>query len=419
MNLKKIFRGITIKQICLTGIFLSLLTVFKFVDLVMPRINGIAAWEIYYTIGALMVIVLSLREAFLVLIAAPLLWLAIGQTTINGPFSIFLDYFVPMLSLLIIKLSFTRIISPFFVLCSGVIKYLSQSLAGKLFWDTDWWPSLVFNFPFNAITTSISIVVLFLLFRRLKSIHKVQAVRSVSSYIAELTGSYISAFKTLRNGYLNKAVVFEFESKSWLLKISNSKTSTLENEYLVTKQFFADAKINEQKNAIIRPYIKGTTAISLNDFQARHLVDKIENFHNSKLNLRVHDWNEFNRYLIFLPKRHRIKFLELVKQQENVKKVPSHNDINMENILVTSDKTVELIDFEWARMNDPLFDYASIYVYNQVMLPLGKHDEQHFKDLVFMLNVFGYLWTFVIPFSLKAYRLKKFFLQNIKKEIKI
>lgn len=385
----------------------------------MPSINGIAAWEIYYTIGAMMMIVLSFREAVVVLIAAPLLWLAIGQTTINGPFSIFLDYFIPMLSLLIVKLSFSKWISPFFVLCSGVIKFLSQSLSGKLFWDTDWWPSLVFNFPFNAITTCISVLVVFLLYKKLQRINKIQSTRSMSFYIAELTGSYISDFKVIRKGYLNKVAIFNLKNKTWILKVSNSKTSSLETEYSVVKHFFSDAKMNEQKNAFIRPYIEGKLANDLNSSQAQHLVNQIENFHKSKIILQAHDWSEFNKYLIFLPKKYRVKYLQLIRQQESIEKVPSHNDINLENILVTSNKTVELIDFEWARMNDPLFDYVSIFVYNKIKLPINSYSQEHFDDLVFMTNVFGYLWTFVIPFSLKAYRLKKFFFQNIRKQTKI
>lgn len=134
----------------------------------MPKYNGYAIWEIYWTFGALAVVALPFVPAFLTLFIAPFVWFAIGQTDIVSPWSFALDYLIPLVGLIAIKFAPNRYWAILGVLVAFGIKIFSHTLSGVLFWDTPWWGSFIYNLPFVCVTAGITFPILFLSYNQLK-----------------------------------------------------------------------------------------------------------------------------------------------------------------------------------------------------------------------------------------------------------
>lgn len=159
---------LSIYSIALSGVFIALLSAVKFMDIVMPKINGIALWEMWWTFAAFAAIVLPFAPAAITLLLAPLVWIISGQTqSTAGAVSLIFDYFIPMLAFLLLQISKKYYVEIPMLLLVAVIKHASQTISGKLFWQTDWLPSFIFNAPFTWITCAITLPIFVISFKRL------------------------------------------------------------------------------------------------------------------------------------------------------------------------------------------------------------------------------------------------------------
>ncbi|WKX02754.1 hypothetical protein [Candidatus Mycoplasma mahonii] len=87
----------------MVGIMLGLITVFKYIDGIIPKTPLGYAWlELYMVFGVIMLLVLPFMTSLLVLITAPFLRFALGQTFQASLASFILDYTSLVLGLLIV-----------------------------------------------------------------------------------------------------------------------------------------------------------------------------------------------------------------------------------------------------------------------------------------------------------------------------
>ena len=148
---------VTVLEVALTGVFLGILIAVKFLDQAMPKINTVSFWEIYWTVAVLSVIVLPWKSAILLVIIAPLGFFVVGQTWQTGPGSFIMDYSIPMASALVAKVSKNVWITIGFVIVAAIIKFSANVASGMIFFEVDFEGSVVFNYPFNAITAGITL----------------------------------------------------------------------------------------------------------------------------------------------------------------------------------------------------------------------------------------------------------------------
>lgn len=176
------FKRLSVYSIAMIGVFVGLITATKILDIAMPKINDYAVWEIYWTFGALAMIALPFFPALLTLFIAPFVWMAIGQTDIVSPWSFVLDYLCPLMGLFVIKFCSNKWWSILGVFIAFAIKILCHTWSGVLFWDTPWWSSFVFNFPFVAITSAITLPIVFISYNQLKRLKEKVIMNEMNRY---------------------------------------------------------------------------------------------------------------------------------------------------------------------------------------------------------------------------------------------
>ncbi len=90
------------------------------------------------------------------------------------------------------------------------------------------------------------------------------------------------------------------------------------------------------------------------------------------------------------------KYIKLVQKYQFDQLVISHNDLQFKNI-ITSDKHVFLLDFEWVRLNNPYFDYVCLYINLGIspekIIEFFNLETEKFNDFVYLVNVFTNFWN--------------------------
>lgn len=408
-------RQISIKQITFAGMFLALLTITKYLDLVMIKINGYSAIEFYWIVAALSMVVLSFTSSVFVLVIAPFLWVAIGQAELVSLWGVILDYFIPLGAVIVIKFSRNWIFASILVLVAGVIKLFSHTLSGILFYDATFNESITINAPFTAITMSVAFVIMIIVYRRLRFLARFTGLFTPSEIVFNLTGKKAKV-KLIRFGYLNKVYTTMLDSEKYILRIPRFAKADWENESKIYKAIFKDkCFIDNEHGHLLKPFIEGETAKEWTPKILKDLNERIMAFHNLKIDgIIEHDWNKWNKFSKKISKDLLEKYLLLVEKHKDDRKVLSHNDINRENLIV-QDNDLILIDFEWTRMNHELFDYAQFYIAEGVHIVKELESNQTYNELIFMTLVFSVLWTYSIWFSPKAIKLRYFYKNNLKK----
>ncbi len=396
-------RQISIKQMTLAAMFLALLTVCKYLDLVMVKINGFAAIEFYWVVATLSVVVLSMTSSLLVLVIAPFMWVAIGQVELVGPWSLILDYFIPLLAVIVIKISRKWWTASWAVLAAGTIKLFSHTLSGILFYDASFLESITINAPFTMITMSVSLALLIILYKRLRFLTRFTGIFTPAEIVFNLTGKKAGKIKLVRFGYLNKVYKTTLEGKQYILRVPRFAKVDWDNEARIYKAIFKEeCYVDNHYGHLLKPFIEGKTVSEWTPALLKSLNQRIMAFHNLKVDGVVdHDWNKWNKFSGKIDQELFKKYLELVAKYEKMPKVLSHNDINKKNV-ITNDHDLILIDFEWSRMNHELFDYAQFYVADGKHVVPELESNIQYNELIFMTCVFSILWSYSMWFSPKA-----------------
>lgn len=195
--------------------------------------------------------------------------------------------------------------------------------------------------------------------------------------------------------------------------------------------------IYEDKDVIIRNFIKNKDidwGIKKNRLMLAQAIAKL---HTSKIKLKNNQIYSRIRFYVEELIEH-IKFNEVFDQntqnliQEASKflknEVPSHNDLNRENILLTINNKIKLIDLEYSSMNSKYFDLA----YHCSDIDYDEQTEKEFilnyaKDTNFsidfdeyfaikaIVNFYGIAWSLTINKDFNFDWLTKHVFKNLDK----
>lgn len=164
-----------------------------------------------------------------------------------------------------------------------------------------------------------------------------------------------------KNAYSHDVYKVETDDKAYIYKEYKQKSITEAKLFkALNKNFIVD-----NNRFRIEEYLESTKPDYLADAQI--IVESLKEFHNLKVKIRnffslLKNLIEKNK---FKKKEKTIINLILKKIKEKHSKLTNeikvcHNDLQPGNILIHKNKAV-LIDFEYASLNHPMFDFANIF----------------------------------------------------------
>ena len=198
-----------------------------------------------------------------------------------------------------------------------------------------------------------------------------------------------TAVITQIGGMSNKNFRVDFEGNSYVLRVpGNGSAGMVERS---NEEYNAIASCKLGVNPPIR-YFDASTGIKLADFiqnaetlnaatiqrhdNMRKIAKLYQTVHNSRIRLK----NEFNvfreieKYDLLLKQagaemydgweivRSQVMALEEYLNKMGVELKPCHNDALYENFIKAMDGTIYLIDWEYSGMNDPMADFAALFI---------------------------------------------------------
>ena len=214
---------------------------------------------------------------------------------------------------------------------------------------------------------------------------------NLQQYLAEIfPGKDISQAEVIQiGGMSNKNFRVNFEGKSYVLRVPGSGSEGMVERS--NEEFNAIEGCKMGVNPEIR-YFNAKTGIKLADFVVnaetlnsatikRHdNLKKIAEIYHKVHDSRVRLKNEFNlfqeieKYDVLLEKckgvmyegwssfKPQVKLLEERLNTIGVELCPCHNDAVPENFIKAEDGTIYLIDWEYSGMNDPMADFAALFL---------------------------------------------------------
>ena len=173
-----------------------------------------------------------------------------------------------------------------------------------------------------------------------------------------------------------------------------------------------------QTGNAIKKWIKGkhVTENEISEKFLANLLKKINQFHS-------HDFQKYkilrhNYYVFFnpafLPKNHQEAYKKFVSQISDKNWVLSHNDLNLQNLLINEQDEIIFLDFEWSRINHPLWDIANFireseldtkkiqFIANQLNI-----EYKELMQFVYICTNFAYQWTFSTSYDEKISKYRK------------
>lgn len=208
-----------------------------------------------------------------------------------------------------------------------------------------------------------------------------------------------------RFGYLN----YVKEQNGYYVRQSSKQFSNWKNEKLILTTL--NIPFEFKNNILKRPWLPGEIVTNWNTKLLKQLKIAIAKLHQLKItNLSKHDWMKYQQYKHKISKQNWLKFQKLVQKYENDKLVVSHNDINHQNLLVYKNK-ITLIDYEWANLNHPYFDYVQFYIAENIRI--DDLEENIFQEWLFICLIYFILWTYKMPQNKQVLSWRKQYLQKL------
>ncbi len=131
---------------------------------------------------------------------------------------------------------------------------------------------------------------------------------------------------------------------------------------------------NPQNGMMIREWFEGTplTLDLVDDTIIKTLIQQLKKIHEVDCsNIKTFNANQIindNNFAIlikhnksFINIEHFQLYKELIMLHQNDPQVLTHNDLNLNNIIINNHQ-INIIDFEWALCNNPYWDLASLYL---------------------------------------------------------
>ncbi|MEI7132424.1 phosphotransferase [Mycoplasmopsis bovis] len=142
-----------------------------------------------------------------------------------------------------------------------------------------------------------------------------------------------------------------------------------------------------KKGILVRKWFEGKTLekVNLTLEVQKAVIDKIKEFHKIKVDLPAID--------LFYYGKGTKKYQKYVEKYANTASdATCHCDLNLKNILINENNDVELIDFEWVRKSNPLFDAMSLIHMNFDPSLVKKEfniTQKHYKQALYVCNEFS------------------------------
>jgi thiamine kinase-like enzyme len=188
----------------------------------------------------------------------------------------------------------------------------------------------------------------------------------------------IEQFSLLSNqGHCNLNYLLVCENQKYLIrefKLANDRVSEFKIQKIASKQKIGATPLllDKQNGVMISEFIQGVHKPKPNQQELKTLALLIKKLHAIKLQQKP---NYLRQNFKFKHKKALKAFMALKAHKKEP--VLCHNDLHDKNILFG--KTIKLIDWEYAGVNDRYFDLASICV----EFKLSKRNEEAFLRVYF------------------------------------
>lgn len=234
----------------------------------------------------------------------------------------------------------------------------------------------------------------------------------------------IIKIKKIHNGFTNISFYFKLNNGSeFQVRLGrNNDIVDRVNEVNTLKIINNDSYLyyDVKSGNSIKKWIKGRT-LNKNDLTNEILAkifQKINEYHNIKptSGLLKHDYYSFYSNAR-MPKKYLDAYKKIVEKVSTTSWGFSHNDLNLENMLIDNDSNIHFIDFEWSRINHPYWDFANLIKetllsYSKIVnfSKIAKLNLKLLVEITFVAICFSYQWTYSNSFSFKIliYRLKMY-----------
>ncbi len=222
----------------------------------------------------------------------------------------------------------------------------------------------------------------------------------------------INKTRRIHNGYTNYSYYFQTSDfNEYQVRISKQTKNVdrkVELEFLKTINNKDYKYFDEKTGNAIKVWIKGKTVPFKQASKLvfiNKLVEKIENLHAiaPNDNIPVHDYFEYVKKSD-LPEKYMNLYQKLTNIHCHGPYVMSHNDINPLNIILGSKKSINLIDYEWGRLNTPWWDlinYIRELNLSHYKIRMIAYDNElnpeDVKEQIYICTCYAYMWTFYMP----------------------
>lgn len=240
----------------------------------------------------------------------------------------------------------------------------------------------------------------------------------------------------LLGGMTNKNYLVSYNDNQYVVRMPGSATEMLinrenecENSMLTAKEAINidTLYINPNTGVKITKYISSSEIFSANKQSITLLAKKLKALHQSRIVFKneFNVFTEFDKYILINEEKRREKgggcqnidekllaLFNLCREyfiSLNRKKVPCHNDLVPENILLQGDN-LYIIDWEYSGMNDFVFDIASFFIetdlseefqnlFLEEYFEKGSIDIEQIKQEIilyqFCQDILWYVWTLI------------------------
>ena len=209
------------------------------------------------------------------------------------------------------------------------------------------------------------------------------------SDILNIDSKNIINLQPVKKGLTNESFTFNIKNKGkYVLRVPNETTSLLVNRKEEAEVYNRIQRlgisddivyIDDQTGIKISRFINDAHTLELNNTEDIELAfDKLKALHTSGIRVN-HEFNLRERISYYeklrpidskypsyiSTKSNILRLLDIIEQFPK-EYVLCHIDANCDNFLITSNKEVYLIDFEYAGMQDPNLDIAMICLYSRL-----------------------------------------------------
>lgn len=242
--------------------------------------------------------------------------------------------------------------------------------------------------------------------------------------------------KSLTTNATNQSYLLTFdENHQYVLRIGNIEidSSNRKNEAIFIQKYAKRLNhevlyFNSIDGSAITKYKQGNTPsvqqLTNHEF-LNQLINQLESVHHLPADNKILkiDWHAYDQYIHLLDTKYIKLFHSFIAQLNPQKFCLTHGDCTPWNMVYDSyTKKLSLIDYEWIRINHPLFDYANflreanlsqsktkVYLCKKLNVSLKKMDQ-----MIYISAVYAYLYMC----GIKSYKNQKQYLINQKKLIR-